>query len=303
MLLDNSDSSTYLNDSSLQIVTYDQNKPIMSYIIDIFSAYGLCPSGLSDEEIAKISESISQTKKTFPFLQEVIHSNRYPYTIMTIAAKVGMFIPPRKRVGLDTYNFFLSNIKYYEAIFERATQPIPTFYDIYMSNDKVSLLMKFKDNEILQPNYKFSRNYSTRKEMIEKFIENNIMIHGHFFLEYNSRKVYGTKAKVITYVEKQKKLSYSTDEFLLLVDLQRGVIWKESQGFHNPNQDLAFSRLSLHHLRQQILEKSNQWKNRDGAVQYNGPQELCNILVILENLLVNDIRNEISAYLGNPILG
>lgn len=291
-----------INDSSLQIVTYDRNISIVSHIIDIFFAYGLCPSGLSDDEIAKIGDSISQTKKTFPFLQEVVHSNRYPYTIMTISAKIGMFIPPRKRVGLDAYRFFLANIKFYESTFERATQQVPTLYDIYMANDKVNLLMKFRDDEILCSNYKFSRNYSTRKEMIENFIENNIMIHGQFILENNSRKVYSTKAKVITYQEKQKKISYSTDEFLVLVDLQRGVIWKESQGFLTPREDLAFTRLSLHHLRQQILEKSNQWKNRDGAIQYNGPVELYNILVILENLLMNDIRNDVSAYLGTPIL-
>ena len=98
--------------SSLQTISYDQNTPAFSYIMDIFLAYGLCPSGLNETEISKIVENISRVKKTFPFLQEVINSNRHPYTIMNISAKFGMFIPPRKRVGLDAYNFFLNNIKY-----------------------------------------------------------------------------------------------------------------------------------------------------------------------------------------------
>jgi hypothetical protein len=284
-----------MSDSSLQIVTYDQNKLILIYTIDIFAAYGLCPSGLNDDELHRVNNSIIQTKKTFPFLQEAVESNRYPYTIMSIAAKIGMFIPPRKRIGIDTYNFFVANIKYYEATFERASQQVPTLYDIYMANDKVGLLMKFKDDEILRSNYKFSRNYSSRKEMIENFIENNINIYGQFVLENNSRGIYSSKVKCISYYEKKNRTTYSTNEFLSLVDFQRGVIWK------NPQE--SFNRLSLHHLRQQILEKSSQWKNRDSAIHYNGPPELYSLLNVLENLLVNDIRNDVSAYLGTPVLG
>jgi hypothetical protein len=282
--------------SSVQIISYDKTKPILSHVTDLFTAYGLCPSGLSDDEINKIINNISQNKKTFPYLQEAIYSNRYPYTIMTISAKIGMFIPPRKRVGLDSYLFFLANIKCYEATFERVGQHVPTLYEIYMAKDKVGLLMKFRDDEILKSNYKFSRNYSTRKEMIENFIENNINVYGQFTLENNCRTIYSTKAKTITYTEKENKCSYNSNEFLQLIDLQRGVVWK------NLKENLVFSQLSLHNLRQQILEKCNQWKNRDYTTQYNGPPELYNILISLENLLINDVRNDISAYLGTPVL-
>ena len=280
--------------SSLQTISYDQNTNTLSYIMDIFLAYGLCPSGLSEIEISKIVENISRVKKTFTFLQKAVNSNRHPYTIMTISSKFGMFIPPRKRIGLDAYNFFLNNIKYYESTFDRVSQQVPSLYEIYMANDKVNLLMKFRDDEILKPPYKFTRNYNTRKDMIQNFIDNNITIHGQFSLDINTRKVYGSKAKVITYQEGDNKKLYSTDEFFLLIDHQRSVIWKDSRE--------AFSRLSLHHLRQQILEKSNQWKNRDSAFQYNGPPELYNILCILENMLINESRNDVSAYLGCPML-
>jgi hypothetical protein len=289
--------------SSLQTISYEQNTPTFSYIMDIFLAYGLCPSSLNETEISKIIDNISQVKKTYPFLLEAVNSNRYPYTIMNISAKFGMFIPPRKRIGLDAYNFFLNNVKYYESTFDRVSQQVPNLYEIYMANDKLNLLMKFRDDEILKHPYQFTRNYANRKDMIQSFIDNNITIHGQFSLNINTRKVYGSKAKVISYQESGKSSrEYSIDEFYLLIDHQRRLIWKDSQGFLNPSDQNAFSRLSLHHLRQQILEKSNQWKNRDSAVQYNGPPELYNILIILENLLINDARNDLSAYLGCPML-
>jgi len=289
--------------SSLQTISYDQHTPAFSYIMDIFLAYGLCPSGLNETEISKIVDNISRVKNTYQFLHEAVNSNRYPYTIMTISSKFGMFIPPRKRIGLDAYDFFLNNIKYYESTFDRVSQQVPNLYEIYMANDKVSLLMKFRDDEILKHPYKFTRNYSDRKDMIQSFIDNNITIHGQFSLDINTRKVYGSKAKVIKYQEAGSPVKvYSTDEFCLLVDHHRGIIWKDPKGYLDPSGENAFSRLSLHHLRQQILEKSNQWKSRDLAFQYNGPPELYNILIILENLLINDSRNDVSAYLGCPIL-
>jgi hypothetical protein len=275
-------------------------------ITDIFLAYGLSPSGLSEEEIAQMINNISQTKKTFGVLQEVVNSNRHPYTVMTISAKVGMFIPPRKRIGLEAYNFFLQNIKYYENTFERSGQQVPNLYDIYMAKDRINLLMKFRDDEILRPGFRFSRNYANRKDMITSFIENNILIHGQFTLESNSRKAYSTKAKVITFIEfvngQTRKFFYSTDELIMLIDMPRRTVWRDPQGFTNPQNHLAFSRLSLHHLRQQILEKFEQWRQRDGLGQFVPPVQLSNILMTLETILAGDVRNDVNAYLGNPIL-
>lgn len=269
-------------------------------INDIFSAYGLSPIGRSEEEIAQMINKISQTKKTFSVLQEVVNSNRHPYTVMAISAKVGMFIPPRKRIGLEAYNFFLQNIKYYESTFERSGQQVPNLYDIYMAKDPINLLMKFRDDEILRSGFRFSRNYTNRKEMIKSFIERNILIHGRFTLESNSRKVYSTKAKVIAFTEfvngKTRKFFYSTGELIMLIDMSRRIVWRD------PQNHLAFSRLSLHHLRQQILEKFEQWRQRDGLGQFAPPVQLLNILTSLETILAGDVRNDINAYLGNPIL-
>lgn len=288
--------------SSIQTISYEQVKPSFCHIMDIFYAYGLSTSGLNESELNRILDNINQTKKTFPYLQRVINSDRYPYTIMTISSKIGMYIPPQKRLGLDTYSFFLNNIKYYEATFDRESQQVPDLYQIYMSNDKVSLLMKFKDPEILKHPYKFTRNYNNRKEMIQNFIKDNINIHGQFKLDINTRKVYESDVKVIKYQEGSITKSYSLYDFYSLIDREKGIVWKDPQGFLDKDEKNTFSRLSLHHLRQQILEKSNQWKNRDTSFQYNGPPELYTILCILEQLLINEPRNDANAYLGCPML-
>lgn len=277
----------------------DQNSPDIDY--DYLLAYGLNPSGLNPIEIKSTYDQLRQSKRTFPFLEEVILSNRYPYTIMVIAAKVGMYIPPRKRVGISTYNFFINNIRYYETTFDRGGR-VPNLYEIAMAKDKVGLLMRFRDNEILQPGYKFSRNYTTRKEMIENFITNNITVHGQFKLESCSRKAYSTRAKVIVYTDPTLKLQYSTSEFLSLFDLGRRVVWRDPQAFFNPQGSLPFSQLSLHHLRQQILERIEQWRHREGTTQASGTPELHTLLNNLEIILGSEFRNEASAYLGNPMI-
>lgn len=270
---------------------------------DYFLAYGITSFGLDSNEQAALYQQLKQTKRTFPFLEEVILSNRYPYTIMIIAAKIGMYIPPRKRVGLTTYQFFINNIQYYEATFDREGNVcVPNLYDIAMARDKISLLCRYRDNEILQPGYKFTRNYSTRREMIESFITNNITVHGQFKLESCSRSSYSTKAKVIAYTDLTTRLQFSTMELLSLFDMTRGVVWKDSKAFYKPEVFVPFSRLSLHHLRQQILERLEQWRHRDGYAHSGSSPELHNLLNNLESILSTEPRNEASAYLGNPIL-
>lgn len=272
-------------------------------INDVFSAYRLSSIGLSNGEISRLLDNIKQVKKTFPYLLEAINSNRHPRTIMIIGAKIGMYIPPRKRVGIDAYNFFLNNIKYYEATFERINQQVPTLYEIYMSKDRVGLLMKFKDDEIMKPGYKFSRNYSSREEMINNFIKNNILPYGEFKLESNSRRVYSGKAKVIVYNEPGVgTLKYTAAELLKLFDYGKGIVWKDQQGPILLQSQYIFSKLSLLQLRQLILEKLEQWRHRDGYGQYNGPNELVTILNSLERILSNEVRNDAGAYLGNPVL-
>lgn len=277
-----------------------------SYIRDIFFAYGLSMSDSNADEKIRLLTEISNTKRTFPYLQEIIKSDRYPRTIMLLSSKVGMYIPSRKRIGLSAYNFYLENIKYYEYILDRpfAGFKIPTIYDIFMAKNRVMFLMKHRDDEILRSEYNFPADYENRKDMIEKFITNNILIYGEFTLENNSRTSYSTKAKakVIVYSDLKTTLRYSISELLNLFDLSKGVVWKNPQGFANPHPDLAFNNLSLLHLRQQILEKFGQWRNRDNAHYIYGSTELYQILTYLENMLINEIRNDAGAYFGSPQL-
>jgi len=294
------ESSKMSESSDLIIRTSDMNQPDLfheldlSSRIDVFSAYGLTLTGMDEKTQVIYFQQLHLNKKTCPYLLEVIQSDRHPYTIMKLAHQIGMYIPPQQRTGLKTYQFYLQNIRYYEKVFERYHQPVPDLYELYLAQDPVSILMKFRDEEILLPEFRFDRNYTDRKQMLTDFIVKNISGHGHFKLDSNSRRSYSSKAKVISYTEPGQKLLYSTSDLLKLIDLRREVIWKDS------TYQAAFSRLSLHHLRQQILEKFEQWKHRDGYLQFSGPPELARILSHLETLLVIDVRTDTGAYLGYP---
>ena len=78
-----------LNDIKASFMKEDLS-PWSEYVIDIFSAYGLTPTGLTSEEIFVVLSNIFETKKTFRYLLEVIKSNRYPYTVMMLASKIKM---------------------------------------------------------------------------------------------------------------------------------------------------------------------------------------------------------------------
>lgn len=304
---------------SLSLARVDQLPQLdLESWVDLFSAYRLSMAGLTKETQAIYLQQLRLSKRTMPYLLEVILSNRHPYTIIKIAHKIGMYIPPRERIGLKAYRFFLHNINYYEPVFDRSSQSVPSFYEIFLSRHPVALLMKFRDDEILQGNYIFNRNFSDRRQMIEDFLERNITNQGKFELDSNSRRSYSGRAKIITFTqtlpmireqkdgdtqrthntqrtqEKQRTLHFTVNELLKLVDLRQGLIWKDIQKRE------SFSRLSLHHLRQQILMKFQQWRHRDMTFQFNGPPELKQLLDALEIILAADDRNDTGAYLGYP---
>lgn len=274
-----------------------------SEVVDVFLGYGLSPVGLTQSNITRLLDEISKIKKTFSYIQSAIKSNRHPYQIMFIAAEIGMYIPPRKRVGIEAYQFFINNVRYYEATYERPLpkDTFPTIQQIYMANNRVEYLMKFRDDEILRQGFKFSRNYSTRPEMIDNFILNNVMIYGEFKLDNTSRRSYSSKAKVITYTEPSSvkgqltKIQYNTTDLFRFFDINSKIVWKD------PVSKIPFHKLSLLGLRQQILEKFSQWRIRDGYSQFNGPADLYQLLVNLESILSNENRNDSNAYLGSPV--
>lgn len=236
----------------------------LDYDPDYITAYQLSGIGCTPKELNDLCSELRQAKRTFSLLEEAVLSDRHPYTIMMIAAKIGMYIPPRKRVGVEAYNFLVSNIHYYDNVSQSAKSL--TINEVLLSRDRIGFLMRFRDNEILKAGYKFSRNYSSRLEMIQNFITNNVLVHGEFKLESNSRHLYGTKAKVIRCIKGEEHLRYSTTELLSLLN------------------ERSFSKLSLHHLKQQILEKLEQWKHRDHCQNSDSPQ-LLSLLGRLEHLL------------------
>lgn len=247
-----------------------------NYFYDVMSAYGF-PGKISSFEIF----FTLQKKPSFPYLWEVILSNRYPTTIMLLASKIGMYIPPKFRVGLHSYNFYLANVKYYDLAISRLCRgdPLiaPTFSQIYLASDHYKFLIKFRDDEILQANYKFSRNYSDRSLMIKKFIDDNIIPFGEFSLLTNSQSAYNNRAKNIKYTEGTTVLYYSTSEFIRAIDLRFHCIWKNSSA------KIRFKNLCLIKLRHQIFELITKWKNRDPSKSL--PKELVTILSSLDIII------------------
>jgi hypothetical protein len=236
----------------------------LPYDPDYITAYQLNGVGLSSKELNDLCLELRQSKRTFTLLEEAVLSDRHPYTIMILAGKIGMYIPPRKRVGLDAYNFFISNIHYYDNVIT-GSKPL-TVYEVLMSRDRINFLMRFKDNEILRIGYKFSRNYSSRLEMIQNFITNNVLIHGEFKLTSNSPYLYSTKAKVIQFKIQNEHHKYSVIELSNILNAKQ------------------FSKLSLQHLKQQILDKLQQWKYHPQAKDLNSPQ-LINLLNRIETII------------------
>ena len=266
-----------------------------SDLTDLCSAYSVECYGVSSDHLARILEHLSETKITWPALQEVLDSDRYPLTIMNIASKIGMIIPVRRRHGLETYRHFLENLYYYEEIIDEPRTL--DLYEVYIGISPVKMLLRYRDQDLVQVGFVPGNN---RLEALQKFIRDTLQIHGEFTLESNSRSLYSSKAKLIVYQQGEEECRYTSSEFINLFDSSRGVVWKNKKGFGDPKPEFAFNRLALHQLRQRILERLVQWRSRDGFKPAQGPTELHTILTNLEGFLQNEPRNDLSSYLGNP---
>jgi hypothetical protein len=257
---------------------------------DLLLAYGLSPVGLSPEAIDKAVSQLQTAKKTTKIIEQVWRSDRYPYTIMLICAKFGMYIPPVHRVGMTAYKFFLRNIRYYEAGFSRKGKVYPTPEELFLAKDRVGLLMQFRDDEILRAGVKWDSNYSDRRQMLIKLIEDNISVRGEFAIESNSRSSYSPNARIILYSQGQNRLAYTIQDLGRAVDTERKVVLKSEKE--------VFDSLSLLQLRCLILEKFGQWKDRVGYV--DGPPELLGLVQKLDEILDFPSLPNIGAYLSTP---
>lgn len=263
-------------------------------ISEIFSAYKLPLTGLKNDQIKIYLNQLHSNKKTFPYLLDAVTSDRHPFTIMLISCKFGMYIPPKQRVGIKSYQFFINNVNYYETTFERSTETIPNIESLILDPNPVKTLMKFRDDEILKTEHYFDRNYNDRRDMIEEFVRNNVAVNGNFDLVTNSRSCYSSNAKTIIYTDPNIKVLYSCYDLLGLFDHGRGKLWRDQY------MNSEFNKLALANLREKILKKLAQWKNRDIASGLSVPIELVKILENLDNLLVGESKTTTDAYLGNP---
>lgn len=240
----------------------------MSADQDIFRAYGSYQTGLNKSQIQEKINHISALKKTYPFLRDVVFSDRLPSTIIREANKIGMFIPIAKRYGLHAYNFYINNIEYFETIFDRNNAPYPSHEEIIRTSDKYKLLSMYRDDEIFSNGKSVIFNYDDRKEMLSKYIDENYIFIGHFTIDSNSRSIYSYSLPLITYTEDNLKEHYSIGELIKLYDVNSRIILKKNGGAFNP--------LSLLQLRHIILEKICKWKDKSG---YNVTYEKNNKII------------------------
>lgn len=205
-------------------------------ILDVFYAYGLPPN-------RELYDSL-KSKNTFRYILDVYYSNKHPYTVMIIASKVGMYIPPKKRVGLRAYKFFLDNVKYYENVVERplSIKEVP-FESICLSKNKTQLLSYYRDDEIFRKGYKYSRDYDDRIKALEFFLDMNFLKYGEFTLLTNNIKAYSSRAKTILYKKGGESIYFSVDE--LMTDIKREI----------------FTREAYKNLYHAIESKKSQWIN------------------------------------------
>lgn len=284
-------SSVIEKEITLQASYNNTNELPYEYKFEILKAYGFAHSysKKSAEEMNMLNEKIAKlakSKKTYANLISVIYSNRHPYTVMSLAANIGMYIPGSKRYGIVAYEFYLANVKYYETLIPRS-QP-PTLKEIYLNENKYELLSSLKDDQILISNYIYSINYSDRQTMIKNFIKANVDIYGYFSLPSNTRSFYNSDALSIFYsvsdnLNHSYKESYSTSEFLKLIDE------KEKCVYTNSTKNIKYNNLALLGLRKCIIEKLAKWRSRDNNDEI-GSTKLYKILTKLENILENESR-------------
>lgn len=266
----------------------------MSIDQEIFRAYNISQIDLDQKEIEDILINLNHNMRTYTLVYQVIQSNRHASIVLHEANKIGMYIPPVKRYMLNAYEFFIHNIAYYESTFDRGDKAYPTQEEIFLSPDPYSLLSMYRDDQILQPGYQFTRNYNDRQEMILKFITDNYQTIGKFELPSNLRPNYVRDAKLVFYSSPTEKYSYSMNELFRCLDYQQRVMWKANkQPFH---------QLSVLYLRQQLLEKLSKWKDYCGLPNDEQYRLFLQLIQGLDKILVKHNLQSIDHYICSPQL-
>lgn len=223
--------------------------------IDFFRAYGLSQLGLTRNEIEQILTQLSQQKATFNVLKAVIYSDREPSYIFNIAKSIGMYIPPSYRVGLKTYEFFIANIEYYETSMKYTNDEYPSDKEIFLSYDKVALIMKYSDYWLLGKGYTINIEYSDRKKMIEKYIIDNYDSIGYIKSDTNNKNVVDLNSYIFTYSTTLSKTAYTPLLLSSLVDVENKCVWL------TPDKKNKFHPLTILYLKKMLEDKINKWEN------------------------------------------
>ncbi len=244
---------------------------------EICIAYGLMYNYTNDKFHLS---SLGEYRKTFQNLAKVLLSTRTPYTVMSLASEIGMYIPASKRYGLTAFEFYLNNLKYYDSVLlikELPSAGIPSLND----------LLSLPDNAILKERFMYTVGYSDRLAMLKRFLKDNFT--EWFELPSNSRTMYNTKNASIFYKwvdsDKTEKMEiFTTDDLLaLLSGPDLSFISRYTR------QRRQFSPLALLDLRTKIIEKICKWRIREANTEF-GSARLYKIYQRLDKILESTCR-------------
>jgi len=246
----------------------------LSHDRTLLHVYRISDENLSEEIIFSLANQIQTSKKLAKYITQAWKSDRYPYTIMRIGAKIGIFFPYNVRFGTSTYLFFLNNLAYYEeAILYPKPNP-PTIQQIALSHDPVKLLMGYRDDQILKRSLVRSSGYLDRRDMLNDLVTVNYLGFGFFRLISNSRLCYDLNTRSIVYTEPSQKILYSVHDLLQLTDVDTKQVRKNSRTY--------FKAIVVYQLHCQIYQKFSMWKDRNGHLE--APESLVNLLFKLNKI-------------------
>lgn len=183
---------------------------------ELISAFGLNIEHL-EEDISNIVKKLKYSR-LFKWIEKAVYSNRTPATIMKLASEVGMIIPVKYRVGIKTYNYFMTNILQYNNTMEEGLN----IKDVIASNDRKQLIAKFKDQEIMNVFGKH-RTFTSREDLLLSIEQYQLYELGRFEIEGSKKCI---DKKTIRWKLQDKESFFTFTE--LLTDIRKGRYNAES---------------------------------------------------------------------------
>jgi hypothetical protein len=199
-------------------------------------------------------EKIRGSNMALDYLMEAIEGDRSPKSIMATATKIGMYIPVGVRYGLNSYKFFIDNVRHYENVFQNMNSVLD-MRSIMSSADPVKSLSFFADAKIFDVtgNNDCLMIYMDRMEMLSHVVR-EINVGGNFILKSNDPRMY-QKGRVITFDYYGARETLDVSTVLTRIDEKHNVIWVDD------TRSQACSTLCVGRLADSISVNITRWEN------------------------------------------